>query len=695
MNKVKMTVLVFLLIFTAGLAAQEDPYLWLEKVQSPKALDWVKKQNASSTAVLEKVEGFKSVYESTLKLLNSRDRIPYAGKMGKFFYNYWRDAKNPRGIYRRTTLEEYKKKNPKWEIVFDLDAYAKKTGKNYVWKGMSVRYPAYDRGLMQLSIGGADAVVVKEFDIESKSFVKGGFELPNAKSRVSWKDKNSIYVGTNFGPGSLTKSGYPRIAKLWKRGTALKDAKTIYEAKATSISTGAGRMYSGKDYVDYVADAVTFFDSDFYIQDSSKGNVKINLPKSADITGYFKKQLIIKLKKPFKQGSEVYPPGSVLIESLAKIRAGKAQYKLIAKPTKNSSIASVSTTKDTLLVNMMEDVVSRLYQYRMDKSGKWARKEVKVGLNGTVSVFNTSDNNNDYFVNYNGFLTPGTLYMVDGTSGKVSALKSAPAKFNAKPFIVDQFLVKSKDGTNIPYFVIRRKDMKKDGHNPTLLYGYGGFMVSMRPFYSAGKGINWLEKGGVFVLANIRGGGEYGPRWHQVALKKNRMKCYEDFIAVAEDLIRRKITKPAKLGIQGGSNGGLLVGATFVLRPDLFNAVVCQVPLLDMKRYTKLLAGASWADEYGDPDKPDMWNYIKTYSPYQNVKKGVKYPEVLFTTSTKDDRVHPAHARKMVARMKEQGHKIYYYENTEGGHAGAANNKQRAYMAALEYAYLYKKLMGK
>ena len=687
---------VCLLIFFTGVRvnAEKDPYLWLEEVQGAKALDWVKKQNAESVAVLEAVPGFKAVYENILGVLNSDKRVPFAGKRGDYFYNFWRDAEHVRGIYRRTTLEEYRKENPKWEIILDLDALAKKEGENWVFHGINTLYPDFTRGLLNLSRGGADAAVVREFDINTKSFVKDGFQLPEAKSNVAWRDIDTLYVGTDFGEGSLTKSGYPRIVKLWKRGTPLKDAKTIFETDEKSVFAFGARMFSEDGYFDFVYEGVTFFTHNYYRVTDDKTE-KIDIPQDADIIGYFKKQFLVQLKTDWKVGDITYKQGTVLIGMADDILAGKKNFHVLIEPRERFSISSIRPTKSTILVTVLDNVVSKLYQYRQDTAGKWHKKQVPFEDNGSITVFNTNEKSDDYFVTYMNFLTPSSLYMVSGKDGKMEKLKNQPDFFDSKPYKVKQLEAVSKDGTRIPYFVVMGKDTKMDGKNPTLLYAYGGFEVSMQPFYSATTGIGWLEKGGIYVLANIRGGGEFGPQWHQAGLLKNRHKVFEDFIGVAEDLIKRKITSPEELGIMGGSNGGLLVGAVSVMRPDLFKAVVCQVPLLDMKRYTKLLAGASWAAEYGDPDDPDMWEYIKTYSPYHNVKKDVKYPEIFFTTSTRDDRVHPGHSRKMVAKMKDMGHKVYYYENIEGGHGGAANNQQRAYMSALAYAYLYKLLMGK
>ncbi len=674
--------------------SKKDPNLWLEKVLGEKALEWVGTQNKASTKILEAVPGFNELNEKNLEIMDSKERVPYASKRGKYLYNFWQDSKNPKGIYRRTTMEEYKKENPKWEIILDVDELAKKENENWVFKGMDALYPDYTRAFLKLSRGGSDASVIREFDISTKSFVKDGFFVPEGKNMLSWRDENSVYLGADFGKDSLTDSGYPRIVKLWKRSTPLKDAKTIFETNKDSVYAFGGRMFSEEGHLDFIMETVTFYEKIFYLIREDK-LVKLEIPRDADFAGYFKKQIIIKLRSDWKIGEKIYKQGAVIIGNLEEFLAGKKKFHILMEPENRLSISSINTTKNMILITVLDNVVSKIYQFTQDKKGKWRKKLVEIEENGTLSIFNTNEKSDDYFVIYQSFLTPDSLYMVSGIDGNSQKLKSRPAFFDAEPFKVEQHDTISKDGTKIPYFTVMKKDVKFDGNNPTLLYGYGGFRNSMRPYYSATRGISWLEKGGVFVLANIRGGGEFGPSWHQAALQTNRHKCFEDFIAVAENLVNRKITSPEKLGIQGGSNGGLLVGTVFIQRPDLFKAVVCEVPLLDMKRYHKLLAGASWIAEYGNPDNPKMWDYIKTYSPYQNVKKGVEYPQVYFYTSTKDDRVHPAHARKMVARMMDMGHKVFYYENTEGGHSGGADNKQRAYMSTLSYAYLYKMLMGK
>jgi prolyl oligopeptidase len=695
MKKLFIMLTVLVIVFIGfQLKAEEDPYLWLEEVEGKKALEWAEQQNKKSVAELEAVPGFKEVNEKTLEILDSDKRIPYARKRGDYLYNFWRDAQHPRGVYRRTTLAEYRKENPQWETILDIDALAKEEKENWVYKGMSQLYPDYNRCLVRLSRGGADAVVVREFDIPSKSFVKDGFQLPEAKSSLNWQDIDTVFVGTDFGEASFTTSGYPRIVKLWKRGTPLKDAKTIFETKVNSVGAAGFRLFSEEGHIDMVMDRETFFKGDKYLLKDGKLQ-KMDIPEDAYIIGYFKKQFLIWLKSDWNTGNKTYKQGSVIIGNLEDVMSSKKEFHVLMEPGERRSISRVNTTKSMILITVLDNVVSKLYQFTRDDAGKWHSKQVKIADKGTLSVSNTDENSDDYFINYQNFLTPSSLYLVSGKEGKIEKLKSLPDFFDPTPYKIHQFEAVSKDGTRVPYFVVMRKDIKLNGKNPTYLTAYGGFQVSRRPYYSASIGCAWLEKGGVYVVANIRGGGEFGPQWHKAGMKKNRHKVFEDFIAVAEDLIKRKITSPGKLGIRGGSNGGLLVGVAFIMRPDLFKAVGCAAPLLDMKRYSKLLAGASWMAEYGDPDKPDMWEYIKTYSPYHNLKKNVKYPKVLFTSSTRDDRVHPGHARKMAAKMMDMGYEVFYYENTEGGHAGAADNKQIAYMSALAYAYFYKLLMDK
>ncbi|MEN6337923.1 MAG: prolyl oligopeptidase family serine peptidase [Phycisphaerales bacterium] len=668
---------------------QVDPYLWLEEVRGEKALDWVKAHNEATLAVLEAQPGFQETYDKALDILNSKVRIPYPQIRGKYLYNFWQDEKNERGLWRRTTLAEYRKRSPEWEVLLDVDKLCRDEGEQWVFKGASGLYPDYNLFLVQLSRGGGDAVVVREFDASTKQFVKGGFTLPEAKTDVSWRDRDSIYVGTDFGAGSLTESGYPRISKLWKRGTPLGSAETVFEGDVKDVETGCATINTPERRYDVIHRGMTFYTSNTFVIENGRP-LKIEIPDDADFGGFFKNQMLVRLKSDWTLGQDTYKQGSLIAIDYDKYLKGDRAFNVIVEPNDRSNVVSYAGTHDILLVLMLNNVRSELHAFRV-KDGRWVGEKVDAPELGTLSVVSTDEWSNEYFLSYQGFLTPTSLYYVsDG--GKMKKLKSLPDFFSTKGLVTEQSEAISKDGTKIPYFVVRPKKMKADGTNPTLLYGYGGFEIEMLPGYSATTGDAWLTKGGVYVLANIRGGGEFGPAWHQAALKENRQRAYDDFAAVAEDLIRRGITSPEHLGIMGGSNGGLLMGVEFTERPDLYNAVVCQVPLLDMRRYNKLLAGASWVAEYGNPDVPEEWAYISKYSPYQNVRADVQYPQVFFYTSTADDRVHPGHARKMAARMEEQGHKIYYYENLEGGHAAGATNKHQALRSALTYSYLWMKL---
>jgi prolyl oligopeptidase len=683
---------ITLLLPTARAAAQEspDPFLWLEEVEGKQALEWVEKQNTAIKAKFAGTPLFKKIYDETLALLHAKDRIVFGRQHGDYIYNTWRDAKNQRGLYRRATVASYLAGKPEWTVLLDVDELAKQENKSWVFKGMTLRYPDYKRAIVRLSDGGSDAVVIREFDLESKTFVKGGFQLPEAKGSLDWIDEDTVYVDTNFGEGSLTTSGYPRIVKVWRRGTPLSEAKTLYEGKETSVSVGASREHFEDRVLDWVYDGTSFYTAKMFLRDKH-GLVKLDIPDTARIHTYFDKLLFIEMKKEWKVGEVTYPQGAVLTIPLNDLIAGKKNFSVFFQPTERVSLASLDRTKSFVMVQVMEDVRDRLFRYQR-KDGAWIRTEVEMEGSGTLRASSLHHTRDTFFLTYRSLLRPTTLYSVDAATLTKTVVQQAPERFDGSRFESAQHFATSKDGTKVPYFIVTPKGMKLDGRNKTLLYAYGGFRISQKPYYLAGIGKPWLERGGVYVIANIRGGGEYGPRWHAAALQKNRHKSFEDFEAVAEDLIARKITSPGFLGIRGGSNGGLLVGAAFTRRPDLYKAVVCQVPLLDMRRYNKLLAGASWMAEYGNPDVPEEWAFLKTYSPYHNLSKEKTYPRVLIMTSTKDDRVHPGHARKMVARMSKMGHPVFYYENTEGGHAGAANSKQRAFGAALVYTYLHNEL---
>jgi len=682
-------------------STMSDPYLWLEEVQGEKALAWVRERNALSTSKLQASPVFSDNRAKVLGVLNNRDQIPGVTRRGEHLYNFWRDAQNPRGLWRRTTLAEYRKAQPQWDGLLDLDALGKAEGENWVWAGSNCLAPDYKHCLISLSRGGADAKVVREFDLAKREFVKDGFFLPEAKSQFDWVDINTLYVGTDFGPGSMTQSGYARVIKLWKRGTPLADAAQVFEGKDSDVSAfvnvdktpGFERITVGR--------STDFYNTEISLLVNGQW-VKINKPSDATLS-WQREWAFLLLKSDLKVDSTTFKSGSLLAIKFDALMKGESNYQVLFEPSATRSLArsGPSTTRDYVLLNILDNVAGRIEELQYI-NGKWQRREVKAPSPGTLSASGLHDPfvkedslANHYIMSYLDFLTPAALYLGQGGQDHRELLKSNPSFFDNSGMRTEQRFATSKDGTKVPYFVVYPKNAKTDGSNPTVLYGYGGFQISMAPFYSGGWGTTWYERGGVFVIANIRGGGEFGPAWHQSAIKENKQKSYDDFAAVAEDLIKSGITKPQHLGIMGGSNGGLLVGAVMLQRPELFGAVVCSVPLLDMQRYHKLLAGNSWMAEYGNPDKPEEWAYISQYSPYQNVKTGVKYPKVLFATSTRDDRVHPGHARKMAARMMAQGHDVLYYENIEGGHGGAANNEQRANLVALENTFLWLSLGGR
>lgn len=677
----------------SDVTAQEDPFLWLEDVTGDRSLDWVRERNQKTQSHFEGTSEFNTLEDDLLTILNSDERIPFVSKAGDYYYNFWRDKEHVRGIWRRTSLEEYRKAKPDWDIVLDLDALAELEGENWVWAGASILRPDCERALISLSRGGADASVSREFDISQKAFVENGFNRPESKGGIGWIDKDSVFIFADFGKGSMTSSGYPRMAKRWKRGTALEDAKVIYEGTMEDMSIRASHDDSPGFERNFVSRAIAFYNSELYLLGDDDKLTKIDAPNSAS-KSVFQRYLMLELREPWDVGGKSYAAGSLLIADFEAFMAGKRDFDVAFAPTENSSLASYSPTKDYLILNVLEDVKNRIYVLKPGNDG-WTKEPLNGAPEiGTVGVSPVdADYSNAFWMTSSGYLTPTTLFYGEQIGAEPEQVKQLTPLYNAEGLQVQQHFATSKDGTRVPYFMVSKSDIELDGDNPTLLYGYGGFEISLTPGYSASVGKSWTSQGGVYVVANIRGGGEYGPRWHQAALKKNRLRAYEDFAAVGQDLIKRKVTSKARLGIQGGSNGGLLVGNMVALYPDLFSAAVCQVPLLDMKRYHLLLAGASWMAEYGNPDAGD-WEFIQTYSPYQNIKPETEYPAVLFTTSTRDDRVHPGHARKMMAMMEAQGHDVSYYENIEGGHGGAANNSQRAYMQALAYSYLKERLFS-
>ncbi|MDT8437921.1 MAG: prolyl oligopeptidase family serine peptidase [Wenzhouxiangellaceae bacterium] len=686
----KSTLISALLALSTLTMAQTDPYLWLEDVEGANALAWARGMNELSLAELEAHPLFDDIHQRALEILTSDERIAYPSLMGGAVYNFWRDAEHVRGIWRTTSLEGYRGGEPDWDVILDIDALAEADDANWVWAGSGCRYPDYDRCLVGLSIGGADAAVRREFDLATRSFVEDGFVLPESKSSIGWRDRDSVFFGPAFSADEMTDSGYPRTVRIWQRGTAPEASTLVFEGEKTDVAVSGVRIWDGDNHYDLIVRLPSFFTRQYYHYTDGELE-RIRIPEDAELSGLLDGQLLVQLKSDWQVAGQRYAQGALVAGPIESFKTDTPTLEVVFQPDARASIAGVTTTESALVVTVLDNVVSRLLRFTHGEGG-WQSAPLAAPAMGAISVVTADDKSDRFFYNYTGFLTPSTLFEADALADRHRQVRAEPAWFDSEGMNVAQYQATSADGEQIPYFVVTPPGFEADGTNPTLISAYGGFEVSRTPFYSGLTGSAWLSRGGVYVLANIRGGGEFGPKWHQAALKENRQRAFDDLIAVSEDVIARGISAPEHLGIQGGSNGGLLVGAVMVQRPDLYNAVVCQVPLLDMQRYHTLLAGASWMAEYGNPDDPEQWAYISQYSPYQNVAGGTDYPRAFFTTSTRDDRVHPGHARKMVAKMLDQGHDLLYYENIEGGHGGAANLKQRAYLSALIYAYLHGQL---
>src|SRR5215470_16271972 len=669
---------------------REDPYRWLEDVTGTAALDWVRERNADSLGRLSGGHRFASLRAEIREVLDADDRIPFVRRHGEYLYNFWEDAAHPRGLWRRTTLEEYRRDRPDWEILLDVDALAAEEGENWVWQGATALRPGgYRLALVQLSRGGADASVVREFDVAERGFVSGGFEVAEAKTDVGWIDADQIYVGTDFGPGSLTSSGYPRVVRQWRRGTPLAEAAVVYEGQPEDVSVHAFHDPTEGFERDFVVRSIDFYRSEWYLRGGDGDLVRLAVPEDADVEVH-REWLVIRPRSAWTVGGAAYPAGALLAARLDSFLAGERRLAVLFEPDAHTSLAYHAWTRHHLILNMLRDVRSELAV--LTPLERWRRSALAgvPALEHTDIAATDPLDSDEYMLQSSGFTEPETLRRAD-IGGEPETLKQAPAFFDAAGLSVRQFFATSADGTQVPYFVVGPDD---PASGPVLLTGYGGFEISLTPSYSGVIGRGWLARGGTYVVANLRGGGEYGPQWHQAAIKEHRRRVYEDFAAVAADLVERGVTTRDRLGIEGGSNGGLLMGVMLTRYPQLFGAIVGQVPLLDMRRYHELLAGASWMAEYGDPREKAEWDYLRPFSPYHNVSAGQHYPPVLFITSTRDDRVHPGHARKMVARLRETGHDVSYYENIEGGHGAAADNEQRAFKWALVLEFLWAKLTG-
>lgn len=674
-----------------------DPRAYLEEIEGKRALEWVENQKGIVLERIERDPRFKENESEILKGLQNPQRIifPTFSNRGKVD-DFWQDDVHVRGIWRRTDEKLYTEGKPQWDIILDIDELAKKEKRNWVFNGGDCLPPESTRCLIMLSDGGKDAVTVREFDVQTKSFVAGGFVLPEGKQEVAWIDRDTLYVAREWTSGEITTSGYAYITKRLKRGQSLSEGTEIFRGEKTDISAGQSvlRDINGRYVIDLSTRILSVLASETKFI-TPEGAVSFPLPLSSDWMDYHKGQIVYLLKEDWRsaRGTE-YAQGSLISFDLFAALKNPANLEplLLSSASPHQSVEGIIQTENHLIVQILSNVMSEIHSYTFD-GGKWSSRQIPFPRNLNLSAYSADHNSDDFFVSADGFLEPTTLYRANADSLKFEIIQSAPKEFDSTDMKVEQKWVTSKDGTRIPYFLVSRKNIPLDGSTPTLLYAYGGFEVAMTPSYMGSTGKLWLEKGGAYVLANIRGGGEFGAAWHQAGLKTRRQNIFNDFQAVAEDLIAGKITSPRRLGIMGGSNGGLLMGVQLIQRPDLWNAVVIQVPLLDMLRYTRLPAGASWIGEYGDPDDPVEGAFLKSISPYHNLKAGTKYPEPLFMTSTKDDRVHPGHARKMAAKMQDMNLPFLYFENMDGGHAAAATPVDSAKIEAIEYTYLMQKLM--
>ena len=695
----------FSLLSEISSSAEDDPLIWLEEVEGERALKWVRKQNERSLAELKSDPRYPSFEKAAVELLTSKERIPYGSIRDGWVYNFWQDEIHVRGLWRRARLESYERdKEPDWEVLIDFDDLAKKEDENWVFKGVRViKPPKSDRYycLVRLSDGGKDAVTIREFDIAERRFVKDGFFLPEAKQYAEWIDGEHLLVATDWGEGTLTESGYPFVVKRWKRGAPLSDATELIRGQPedVAVSPFTIEMDDGSR-LQCAVESDTFFTAKYWwFPGDGSAPVQWPVPPKADLQSHYRDWFLVSLEQDWQpEGQkEKFQNGDLVSFRWSEFLDTKKQPRvhLAFRPNSRQAVNGVSISKKAALLSINDNVASKLLRFEPPENDKeeWKVEPLDLPAHGRAGIAFADRSEKLAFLSYEGFLTPDSLLKFDSASGAISELKQLPEKFDTSGLTSAQYFAKSSDGAEIPYFLVHRKDLKPNGKTPVLLYGYGGFSISMQPGYRSTVGKLWLEEGGAYALANIRGGGEFGPRWHQAGLKTNRQLIYDDFISVAEDLIERKVTSPRHLGIMGGSNGGLLMGVMLNQRPDLWNAVVIQVPLLDMLRFHLLLAGASWVDEYGSPEVPEERAFLEKISPYHNFHPGkTKYPVPFFVTSTKDDRVHPGHARKLAKRFEDANLPFYYYENIDGGHSAAANQLERARRTAAEYIYLMKQL---
>jgi len=667
-----------------------DPNLYLEQIDGARAIARVKGWNAATLAVLEKQPGFAEYRAKALALLSTNQKIAEPDQiLGDKVLNYWQDEQHPRGIWRVSPLAAFAAGHPQWRTLLDIDAMSKADNKKWVFKGATCLSPAYVDCMVRLSNGGGDAVEVREFDLDKAAFIANGFFLPTAKSEVSWAGPDALFVGTDFGPGTLTDSGYARIVKLWRRGTPLSGATMIAQGQKSDVSVNARSLVDGDRTWPIVTRAIDFYHHKVSHIAPDGRLVASPLPDDADIEDVLDGRVIASLKTPW-QGR---PAGALVAYSIPDLLAGRAPaIETVFVPNEHQAVEEVSASRSKIWVKYLEDVSGRLTALTRAADGTWSGAPVALPDKSTIHLNATASTEDVAFATVEGMLTPPTLFRAEPGAAP-AAIQTLPPQFDASTMVVEQHFATSPDGTKIPYFLVHRKDMT--GPVPVLMHAYGGFELAQTPSYlvhepyrSGPLALFWVQQGNAYVLANIRGGGEYGPRWHNAVLRENRQKAYDDLYAVAQDLIARGVTQKGRLAVSGRSNGGLMAAVAVTERPDLWGGAIIGSPLIDMKRYSHLLAGASWMGEYGNPDVPADWAFIRKYSPYQNLRCGVKYPVPFIYTSTRDDRVHPGHARKLAAKLEQCGDKFFYAEAIEGGHAAGIVPEEDAQRVALEAVYL-------
>ncbi|HEX8164664.1 MAG TPA: prolyl oligopeptidase family serine peptidase [Beijerinckiaceae bacterium] len=667
-----------------------DPHLWLEAVESEEALAWVRAQNEITRRALcdAAFEADKAaIYDISTRPTN----IPFVTRRGAHVYNFWQDQAHVRGLWRRTTLDQYRGSEPAWETVLDVDALARDEVEDWVFGGCATLEPEHRLGFVRLSRGGADAVVIREFDLVEKRFVEGGFALDEAKGGAAWEDADTLLVTTTLGENAATTSGYPRTVRRWRRGLPFAEAPIEFEIEADDVWTGV--------YVDrepgfervFYRRQITFEEGESFLRRDGEALTRIDLPLDSEWQ-VERDWLVVKLKSEWALPDAVHPPDALLAISFSAFLAGSRDFTVLFRPGPRRVLSGFFWGRTRLVLTVLDNLASRILLAVPGKAG-WTTEPL-AGLSEEAEVgawpldAGDVDRTDEFLLSITSYVEPTKLALVSADA-RIEILKEAPSVFDASGLAVTRHEAVAADGERIPYFQIGPREA--GGPRRTMLLGYGGFAIPMRPAYLGAVGKVWLEQGNVWVIANIRGGGEFGAPWHKAGMREGKARSHDDFAAVARDLVARGVTTPDRLAAHGGSNGGLLVGNMLTRYPESFGAVWCTVPLLDMQRYTKLLAGPSWIAEYGDPDDPADWAFMEGFSPYHNLKAGRAYPPVLLVTSRRDDRVHPGHARKMAARLMELGQPVLFYEPDEGGH-GAANKEQAAFLSALGFSFLKKTL---